>query len=52
MENGNEEILVEFSEWWSGMRAKVAQYDEKIRELEMPNLDTVRAERLANGLPV
>ncbi|CAK1364769.1 hypothetical protein CB0940_08415 [Cercospora beticola] len=52
MENGNEEVLTEFNEWWSGMRAKVAQFDEKIRELEMPNLDTVRAERLASGLPV
>ncbi|PPJ54716.1 hypothetical protein CBER1_06882 [Cercospora berteroae] len=52
MEKSNEEVLTEFNEWWSGMRAKVTEYDEKIRELEMPNLDTVRAERLANGLPV
>ncbi|GIZ45335.1 hypothetical protein CKM354_000850800 [Cercospora kikuchii] len=52
MEKGNEELLTDFNEWWSGMKAKVTEYDEKIRELEMPNLETVRAERLANGMPV
>ncbi|KAF2215369.1 hypothetical protein CERZMDRAFT_82394 [Cercospora zeae-maydis SCOH1-5] len=52
MIKANEEVLAEFNKWWTEMKAKVTQYDDKIRELEMPSIDTVRAERLANGMPI
>ncbi|KAM3416897.1 hypothetical protein BST61_g8485 [Cercospora zeina] len=52
MTKENEEVLADFNKWWTEMKAKVAHYDEKIRELEMPSIDTVRAERLANGMPI
>lgn len=48
----HQDALADFNEWWTSMKPKVTKYDAKLRELEMPNIDTVRAERSAHGLPL
>ena len=52
MEKEHQDVLADFNEWWTSMKPKVVKYDAKIREIEMPNIDTVRAERMSHGLPI
>ncbi|KAI5357059.1 hypothetical protein Slin15195_G053010 [Septoria linicola] len=50
--NHDKTALAKFNEWWSNMKVEMAKYDDKIRELEAPNIDTVRAERMAYGMSI
>jgi len=41
-----------FNTWWAAMKPQVSEYEQKVRQLEVPSLELVRMERMAQGLPV
>ena len=45
-------IKEEFVIWWKGIGEKQKEIDEEVQQLEEPNLEDVKADRLALGLHV
>ena len=45
-------VMEEFNKWWAEMKPQVNGYETKVRELELPSIELVRMERMAQGLSV
>ncbi|KAL1301626.1 hypothetical protein AAFC00_005851 [Neodothiora populina] len=43
---------LEFVIWWKNMTEKAQQCEEEVKGLELPNLEEVKMERAAHGLPI
>lgn len=48
----DQEAMQLFNGWWFGVQTKVREYESKVKDLKLPDVNDVRAERMARGLVV